>query len=59
VQHARGRADLQVDAEAQEPHDVLGDRRVARVDLANQRRPALQTQLACQSQLRPSKSQRR
>ena len=58
VQHASGHADLQVDAEAQKPHDVLGDRSVPRLDLAHQRRPARLTQLARQRQLRPGKRQR-
>ena len=58
MQHAGGRADLQVDAEAQKPHDALGDRGVARLDLTHQRRPARLTQLARERQLRPGKRQR-
>src|SRR5262249_54300870 len=46
MKHPRGGTNLEVDAEAQKPHDVLGDRRVACLDLPHQRRPARLTKLA-------------
>ena len=52
VQHPRGHPDLPVEAEAQEPHHVLRDRGIVSLDLAHQCRPARQTVLPRERQLR-------
>jgi DNA-binding CsgD family transcriptional regulator len=58
VQHPRRLTDLQVDARAQEPDDVLRDRGVAGLDPADQRHPAWLAELACHRQLGAREGQR-